>query len=152
MSDGIELVQQESTPVISVRTQTTMENLPLVIGRTYMEIMGHLNSLGIQPTGAPYTAYHNLDMSDLDVEMGFPIPHMVASEGNMVADTLPACSVASYMYKGPYSGMEPVYNEIFKWIEANGHQPTGVYYEYYYNSPAEVPEQELLTRVVIPLV
>ncbi len=57
----------------------------------------------------------------------------------------------SAMYKGPYSGMEAVYNEIFKWIGEKGYQPAGVYYEYYYNSPQEVPESELLTKIVIPL-
>ena len=28
---------------------------------------------------------------------------------------------------------------------------TGVYYEYYFNSPTEVPESELITRIAIPV-
>jgi effector-binding domain-containing protein len=55
------------------------------------------------------------------------------------------------MYKGPYSGMEAMYKEIFQWIAQNGHQPEGIYYEYYLNSPREAPESELLTEIVIPI-
>jgi effector-binding domain-containing protein len=38
-----------------------------------------------------------------------------------------------------------------KWMTENGHQPTGIVYEFYLNSPMEVSEDELLTRVVFPL-
>lgn len=55
------------------------------------------------------------------------------------------------MYKGPYAEMEEPYKYIMKWIEDNGCEPTGVYYEYYFNSPQEVPESDLLTKIVIPL-
>lgn len=58
---------------------------------------------------------------------------------------------AKTLYKGPYSGMEQPYNEIFHWLGQNGYESTGVYDEYYYNSPAEVPEEELLTGIVMPV-
>ena len=47
--------------------------------------------------------------------------------------------------------MEQPYNEMIKWISNNGYEPTGIAYEYYYNNPDEVPESELLTRIVMPL-
>jgi len=34
-----------------------------------------------------------------------------------------------------------------KWMSDNGHVPTGVVYEPYYNSPAEVPESKLLAKI-----
>ena len=51
------------------------------------------------------------------------------------------------MYKGPYKDMESTYEALGKWMEAHGHIPTGVVYEFYYNSPTEVPESELLTEI-----
>lgn len=54
------------------------------------------------------------------------------------------------MYRGPYQEMEPVYNEMAKWIEEHGYQATGTAYEYYYNGP-ECPESELLTKIVMPV-
>jgi effector-binding domain-containing protein len=47
--------------------------------------------------------------------------------------------------------MEPIYAAMSKWISENGYVATGTSYEYYYNSPADVPESELLTKVVFPV-
>ena len=91
-------------------------------------------------------------MQDMDVEMGFCVARPLPGKGDVKAGEIAQGKVASYMYKGPYSEMEPVYNEIFKWINEKGYQPKGVYYEYYYNSPGEVSEGELLTRIVIPII
>jgi len=83
--------------------------------------------------------------------MGFPVSKPLPGKDDIKASEIPPGKIISYMYKGPYSAMEPVYNEIFKWIGEKGYQPKGVYYEYYYNSPDEVLESELLTRIVIPI-
>ncbi|MFA4884750.1 MAG: GyrI-like domain-containing protein [Desulfotomaculaceae bacterium] len=96
---------------------------------------------------APFTAYYNLDMQDLDVEMGFPVMKPLPGNGEIISGEIPRGKYVSCMYKGAYSQMERPYNEMFKWIEENGYEQKGVYYEYYYNSPHDVPESELLTRI-----
>ncbi len=55
------------------------------------------------------------------------------------------------MYQGPYNEMEPVYEAMNEWLEENEYEPTGVIYEFYYNSPEEVPESELLTKIMFLL-
>lgn len=47
--------------------------------------------------------------------------------------------------------MEPVYNEMMLYMAENELEPVGVAYEFYYNSPEEVPEKELLTKIMFPL-
>jgi effector-binding domain-containing protein len=147
----IELKEQKAQPVLSIRKRTTLADLPNTIGDSYHKIAGYLEELGEQPVDVPFTAYYNLDMQDMDVEMGFPVARPLPGRDDIKAGEIPPGKVASYMYKGIYSEMEPVYNEIFKWIAEKGYQPKGVYYEYYYNSPDEVPDSELLTRIIIPL-
>jgi effector-binding domain-containing protein len=147
----IELLEQKAQPVLAVRTKTAMAELPKVIGESYGKIMGYLNELGAQPVDAPYTAYYNLDMENLDVEMGFPVAQVYPEKEDIKAGEIPAGKFACCIYKGPYAGMEEPYNNMFKWIEENGCQSTSVYYEYYYNAPGEVPESELLTRIVMPV-
>lgn len=147
----IELREQKAQPVLSIRVKTSLENLPDIIGESYHKIMEYLNELGEQPADVPFTAYYSLDMQNMDVEMGFPVSRPLQGKSDIKAGEITQGKIVSYMYKGLYSAMEPVYNEIFKWISENGYQPKGVYYEYYYNSPSEVPESELLTRIVIPI-
>jgi len=147
----IEISEQKVQPVVSIRTTTRLELLPQVIGESYMKIMSYLQELGEQPVFAPFTAYHNLDMQNLDVEMGFPVAKLLPEKGDMKTCELPAGKVVSSMYKGSYSGMEQPYCEMAKWLEENGYTATGVCYEYYFNSPQEVSESELLTKIVMPI-
>lgn len=147
----IVLKEQSIQPVLAIRMRTTIENLPGLIGENYMKIMAYLNELGEQPAFAPYTAYYNLDMQDLDVEMGFPVTKSLPGKDVITAGEIPAGRVVEALYKGPYSQMEASYNEIFKWLTENNLEQTGVYYEYYFNSPDEVPESELLTKIVVPV-
>jgi effector-binding domain-containing protein len=148
----IELQEQKAQPVLSIRTHTSLELLPKLIGENYMKIMSYLTELGETPAEAPYTAYYNMDMQNLDVEMGFPVSKLLPEKGDITAREIPQGKIVTVMYKGAYSGMEKTYNDIFKWISENRYTPAGVYYEYYFNSPMEVPESELLTKIVIPVV
>jgi len=144
-------VIKEDQHILSIRTKTTMTDLPTVIEESYSKIFDYLNELGEEPTDVPFTAYHSLDMDNLDVEMGFPVSKQLPGKDDIQAGIIPAGAQLTCTYKGPYSGMEDPYSEMFAWIKDNGYEATGVFYEYYYNSPGEVPESELLTKIVIPL-
>ncbi|WP_075981355.1 GyrI-like domain-containing protein [Bacillus massilinigeriensis] len=146
------LIDQAAQPVLVIRKRTSMDMLKKTIGESYLKIMNYLEELGETPIDAPYTAYFNLDMSDLDVEMGFPVSRSLPERGEIKARIIPQCKAVSVMYKGAYSEMGSVYDQMLKWIEENGYEATGVYYEYYYNAPNEVPESELLTKIVIPII
>ncbi|HWQ29410.1 MAG TPA: GyrI-like domain-containing protein [Negativicutes bacterium] len=151
MDYSIEMKEKAAQPVLSIRETTSMDKLPQEIGRTYGSIMQYLTELGEQPAEAPYTAYYNLDMEHLDVEMGFPVSRALSGKGEIKASELPAGRYVECLYKGPYDGMVPVYEAMKKWIAEKGLEATGTAYEVYYNSPGEAPVSELLTRIMLPI-
>lgn len=151
MDYKFELAEQQAQPVLSMRTRTAVGNLPQELGKAYGAIIEYLNEIGEKPLDAAFAAYYNMDMEDLDVEMGFPVAKPIAGKGDIKSGEIPAGKQVSCLYKGPYSQTEPVYKAMMQWMNENGHTPTGVAYEFYYNSPMEVPESELLTKIVFPL-
>ena len=151
MNFKIELTDQPSQPVLSIRTRTSVENLPEEIGKAYNSIMQYLKEIGSEPSGVPFVAYYNLDMENLDVEMGFPVSKPMAGKGDIESSEVPAGKQISCMFKGPYKDMEAPYSEMMQWIKENEYTATGVSYEFYYNSPMDVSENELLTKIVFPL-
>ena len=151
MNYNIELKEQIAQPVLSIRKTTAVGNLPQEIGKAYGSIIQYLNEIGEQPAEAPFTAYYNLDMEHLDVEMGFPVSKQLAGRGEIKASGIPAGKYAECMYKGPYAEMVPAYDAMNRWLGENGLAATGVSYEFYYNSPMDVPESELLTRIMFPV-
>lgn len=151
MGYQFELVDEKEQPVLSVRKRTSVGNLPQELGKAYGAIIQYIGEIGEMTEGPAFAAFYNMDMEDLDVEMGFLVPKPIPGKDDIRANIIPAGKQAVCMYKGPYSAVEPVYNGMAAWIAENGHVPTGVSYEFYYNSPQEVPESELLTKIVFPL-
>lgn len=151
MDYHFEIVETSVQPVISVRKVTSVVNLPLELGKAYHSIMEYLGELGEESVDMPFAAYYNMDMENLDVEMGFPVLKTLPSKDEMCAGQIPAGKKAVCMYKGAYKEMGPVYEAMTKWISDNSQEPTGAVYEFYYNSPINVPESELLTKIVFLL-
>jgi effector-binding domain-containing protein len=151
MDYRIELKEQAAQPVLSIRKTTSIENLPQEIGKAYAGIAQYLDEVGEQPAEVPFTAYYNLDMEHLDVEIGFPVSGQFAGKGEIKSSEFPAGKYAECMYKGPYADMVPAYDAMNKWIGENGLAATCISYEFYYNSPMDVPESELLTKIMLPV-
>lgn len=151
MNYNFELTDQPAKPVLSIRTRTAVGNLPQELGKAYHAIIQHLGEIGEKPLDAAFAAYYNMDMENLDVEMGFPVSKPLAGKGNIKSSEIPAGKQVSYIHKGPYQEMGPAYDAISQWITDNGYTATGMCYEFYYNSPMEVAESELLTKIVFPL-
>jgi effector-binding domain-containing protein len=148
---NIELSEEPAQPVLSIRKRTSAGNLPQEFSKVYGEIMQYLNEIGEKPLNVAFAAYYNLDMEDLDVEIGFPVKKPLAGKGDIKPGEIPAGKQVSCFYRGPYNQMEPVYKAMLEWASENGHTLTGVAYELYYNSPMDVPESELLTKIIFPV-
>ena len=151
MDYKFEVIETAAQPVLSVRTVTSVGNLPQELGKAYNSIIAYLGEQGEQPSDAAFAAYYNMDMEKLEVEMGFPVAKELAGKGEINASQVPAGKKATCMYQGAYQEMGPTYEAMAKWMKDNGHRPTGVVYEFYYNSPMEVSESELLTKIVFVL-
>lgn len=138
-------------PALSIRTRTPVTQLPQALGKIYGTIYQYMLEIGAEPGEAAYAAYYNMDMNDLDVEIGFLVAKSVPGRDEIQSSEIPGGMQVSAMYKGPYSQMEPVYNAMAEWMEMNNYVPTGIAYEFYYNDPSQVPESELLTKIMFPL-
>jgi effector-binding domain-containing protein len=151
MDTPFDVIETEEQPVLVIRTTTSVDTLPQELGRAYGLILGYLGEAGAQPADAPFTTYYNMDMQNLDVEIGFPVSSQIPGRGEIAAGTIPAGRKAVGMHQGPYQELARTYEAMETWMNENGHQPTGVVYEFYLNSPMEVPESDLLTRMMFPL-
>lgn len=146
-----ELIQQPAQPVLSIRTRTSMENLKQTIGSSYGKIMQYLLEIGENPSDAPFVGYFNMDMQDLDVEIGYPVSKAIQGKNEVKQCEIPSGKYAVCLYKGSYSKMEAAYNTLTEWMKENGYTPTGAVYEYYLNDPGVTTEDELQTKIMFPL-
>lgn len=148
----MQVIEQEMQPVMYMTATTSIELIPETISTGYRKIMEYLQAAGVSPAGSPYTAYHNQDMSSLLIEMGFPVTKALPGTDEIKAGEISAGKYVTTVYKGPYTGIQLMFEDVFKWIDENGFDQNGAYYEYYVNSPDEVDENELLTKIIIPII
>lgn len=147
-----EIKDQPAQPTLVVKTVLPAAELPGAIGAAYGAVLAHLNALGETPAGPPFVAYFNMDMQNLEVEMGFPVAKPLAGTERLQAGQLPTGKIVTCLYVGPYEEMVPAYSALEAYAKENGYEPTGVAYETYLNGPADVTSpQEYQTQIMFPL-
>jgi effector-binding domain-containing protein len=147
----MEIVMKAEQKTACIRARTPVSGLAREMGAAYGEIMMHLGKQGIQPAGAPYALYHNMDMNDLDVEMGFPVASPFTAAGRMTPGTIPGGRTAVGMHKGPYDQIEGTYKALAAFMQEQKVVPLGPAFEVYLNDPQTTKPQDLLTEVNFPL-
>ncbi len=147
---NIEMMYKNEQPTLFIRVRTPVEALPNLIGESYGKILALMAEQNALPADAPYVGFYNMDMQDLDVEIGIPVAAPIAGHGGIQAGSIPAGRRVFCIYRGPYTGMEPIYAEMGAYIEKNGLKPSGPVYECYLNGPT-VPEEEFLTQILMPV-
>ena len=151
MSYNCRVEERSTQAVLSIRTRTRVEELPQELGKAYGAIAQYLCELQEQPAGAPFAAYYNMDMQNLDVEIGFPVPHPLPGRGEVQSSEIPGGKAATCLHIGPYDQMEPAYTALSEWMQENGYEAAGVAYEMYLSDPQDTPPEELKTQIVFPL-
>jgi len=145
----IKIRQEQATA--SIRVRTPQAKLKEELGKAFGEVAMLLGRQGGGPAGNPFAVYHNMDMNDLDVEIGFPVARPVRAEGRMKPSALPSGRTAMAMHKGPYEKFESTYGALTAFMQKSKVQPVGMCYEIYLNDPASTKPEELLTEIYFPL-
>lgn len=143
--------KQKAQPALAARQVAPVEKLPEVLGRVFGAIMDYLGELKKKPAGPPFVAYHNMDMKALDVEVGFPVLKALPGKGDLKPVTIPGGEVATCMHTGPYEAIKDTYAAFSEWIKQQKVEPAGPVYEFYMNSPEQVPVDKLKTRLMFLL-
>ena len=147
----MELREVPERNTLSIRTTTLAENLPQVIGKSLWQVLDYLSTEAVQTAGPPFALYHNMDMSNLDVEMGFPVNEKVPGNEEVKPSSIPAGQVAVDMHLGPYETMEVTYNKMLAALQEQGLEMDTFMYEFYLNDPDEVSPEEIQTEIFMPI-
>jgi effector-binding domain-containing protein len=146
-----EIKEQGAQPTLYIRARTPIDGLPKLLGESYGKIAGYLGELGEGPAGAPFAAYYNMDMQDLDVEIGFPVLKTIPGKDDIQASQVPGGKLGYALHTGRYGDIAPAYDALTQFVKEQGYEPTGVAYEFYLNDPDETPPENLQTQIVFPL-
>jgi effector-binding domain-containing protein len=114
---------------------------------------------GLKPTGMPEALYLTIPdvtpEAEAEWELWAPIAGGAGETGpdeqGFGVKRIEPEVVASDVHKGPYQSVREVYDRLFSWIEEHGYQVVGPPREIYYSDPEEVPPEEHVTEVQMPV-
>lgn len=147
MSFKYEIKEQKIQSTVSIRTRTSLSLLPDLIRKSYEDILKHLTESGGVCSGAPFAIYFNMDINDIDVELGFPVAKTIREKNEIKNSQIPAGKVLQFTHIGPYNELEKTYGNAMKWIKENNIATTGTICEFYLNDPASTPPSDLETEI-----
>jgi len=151
MTYQCELLELQPQPTLIIRTRTPVQDLPRVLGEAYKTILDYLSEIGKMPHGAPFVAYYNMDMENLDIEVGFPVGRPLSGQETVLPGEIPGGKYAAATYTGPYHQISSAYEALTAWVQQHNYEVSGIAYEIYLNDPSNVPPDELQTQILFPL-
>lgn len=134
---------------ISTTQQSIFSDIPAGFGRVSMA----LDSVGVDPSGAPFTVFYRVPDADSAGDIALCIPILGDGTAVSTADIVefPELTAASILHRGAYEDMGESYATVSAWIHRFGHRISGPTMEVYLNSPADVDRDGLLTEILFPI-
>lgn len=146
----------EPLRVLSIREKGTYEIIiPELIGRLCAFLESSQTKADAASIIGPFmTIYHDGEYKevDADVEVVVPVTGRLPDPiSGITLKTLPGGKFASAIYKGPYQNVHEPWGKLYEWTANQGLTPLLPPQDRYLNDPCEVPEEELLTELLIPI-
>jgi effector-binding domain-containing protein len=140
MAYEIEVKDLEERYAATIRAKTTPDGIGETFRELVPEIMAQLNEAGVQPSNPLFGLYHAYGEDQVDMEVGFPLPKAIPTEGRVAARELPATLAAVTWHHGSYANIKGAYQALEAWIEKEGREPNGPPWEVYWTGPSDAPD------------
>lgn len=151
MVSDIQKVNRGLVKSVVIRTRCSMQDMPGIMAESFQKVSAYMASKGALAAGAPYVAYFNQDMNDMQIEIGIPVGMYVRNTDELFLSEIPEGDYLSTIYTGPYSGLKEVYGAMTNFAVENGYEVKGAVYESYLNDPSNTKEEALMTEILFRL-
>ncbi|MBZ9571191.1 GyrI-like domain-containing protein [Methanobrevibacter sp. TMH8] len=146
------IIKDEKFAIINYKGN--VEDMGILIGK----LLAWAEVNKVQLAGAPFAIYYtspqNTAPEEMIYDMGIPVSEdtEISEEGEIKVVELLEHRVLSVMHNGSYKNLPDTYKEMVEYSIKNNYDIIGSPKEIYYNSPHEVPEEELQTEVQFPVI
>jgi effector-binding domain-containing protein len=137
---------------LGCRFESPLETVGLNVQKAMAGLYTHIQASGSAPSGPPFLIASQPSGGSMSIEVGAPCAPVPNPGYGQHRGQLEATAAVVALYRGPYEGIGPVYEEVFRWASTHGYGQAGAPREVYLNGPDEVTSSsEYLTQVVLPV-
>lgn len=147
----MEILDMKEKLTLIIRKTTSIQKMPSVLGTCYGEIIQYVKEIGAKEPIESFVVYHNMDMSNLEIDVGFTVPEKLPGKGHIEMSLIRAGKYATALHEGPYDTLADTYNELTEFVKKKGFEAEDWVYEVYLNNPMDSPEEPPRTMIYFPL-
>ncbi len=149
----IMLLQQMKQPAIVMEHSVGIDQLPQIIGESFLKLDAYLQESEVVVTDIPFVCFPEYTCMTPDrvkVVVGLKTPRLLPEREEIHSRLLPARKIVTCLYRGSNVEIASLYAELEEWIRKNGYTAEGSTFEYYYTGP-DFTEHEQVTRIELSL-
>ena len=140
------------THVLVMRKRTSPDGIADTLAEVLPHVFAYATGKGIPLAGPPFCRYRDWNAGSVTVEAGLPVATPAEGEGEVVAQTIPAGTVASTIHIGPYDTLNEAYAAVEAWMTERSLTAADDPHEVYLTDPGQVPNPaEWQTEIVWPV-
>jgi len=136
---------------LMIRKTTPVQDMPTVLGKCYGEIMQYVKEIDAEEPIESFVIYYNMDMSSLDIDVGFTVPEKLPGRGHIKMSSIPAGKYAFALHEGPYETLTETYDGLTAYVKEKEFEVDTWVYEVYLNNPMDNPDKTPKTMIYFPL-
>ncbi len=135
----VQLEDMKEKSVVGIRFHTKGSELPGNLQKVYARVLEHLKT-HFSKSDSAYCLYHDMEKQPWDVEAGFVVHQIVASQDDIEFGTLPGGRMATLWHIGPYNTLNDSWMALDAYIKEHHLHPNKVMWELYTTDPATEPD------------
>jgi effector-binding domain-containing protein len=147
----MEIKDMKEKLALMIRKITPIQNMPSVLGECYGEIMQYVKEIGAKEPIESFVIYYNMDMSNLEIDVGFTVSEKLPDKGHIKMSSIRAGKYATTLHEGSYDTLTNTYNELTAFINEKELEVEDWVYEVYLNNPIDNPEEQPRTMIYFPI-
>lgn len=157
-SAQLEITEAPTVPTLVVQAHDyPMDQMPALFDSTFRTLYPALAERGVDPAGAAFSLHHRMPSESADLEVGVPVATALTEPitvGDVVLtpSTLPAGTVATTSYHGPYEGLGEAWGAFMNAIAEAGREPVFPLWEVYVTQPTPDTDPATLRTDLFTLV
>lgn len=147
-----QIAERQAQPVASIRLKCKPAEISKTLATALPEVMAQITAAGGKCTGAPFSRYHAMSETEVDIEAGIPVAKPIEAKGRVRNSELPGGRCAMIWHIGPYEKLCDAYAALQQFVAKEGLKNRGAPWEIYWTDPGMQPDPaQWRTQVFQPI-
>lgn len=134
---------------VAIKNQVRQIDIPVLLPPLISELFNWLKAKRLEPSGAPFFKYSEMEGDKMKVEVGVLIDKKVTGNQRIHSGIFPAGKYLEVTYTGPYSNLPEVHAKLAEWKENHHLKIKNSVTEFYPTDPAVEPNPEKWKTIII---